>query len=46
MFQLLWFQEYAELMHEFMTALKQTYGEKVLIQVLIKCYKRQYFLAY
>ncbi|XP_047160799.1 NADP-dependent malic enzyme-like [Vigna umbellata] len=25
-------QEYAELMHEFMTALKQTYGEKVLIQ--------------
>ncbi|KAL2968225.1 hypothetical protein AAZX31_15G018800 [Glycine max] len=25
-------QEYAELMHEFMTAVKQTYGEKVLIQ--------------
>ncbi|KOM55267.1 hypothetical protein LR48_Vigan10g115900 [Vigna angularis] len=25
-------QEYAKLMHEFMTALKQTYGEKVLIQ--------------
>lgn len=27
-------QEYAELMHEFMTAVKQFYGEKVLIQVL------------
>ncbi|XP_019458538.1 PREDICTED: NADP-dependent malic enzyme-like [Lupinus angustifolius] len=25
-------QEYAELMHEFMSAVKQTYGEKVLIQ--------------
>ncbi|KAJ1394626.1 hypothetical protein SESBI_34002 [Sesbania bispinosa] len=25
-------QEYAELMHEFMTAVKQNYGEKVLIQ--------------
>ncbi|AES67931.2 NADP-dependent malic enzyme-like protein [Medicago truncatula] len=25
-------QEYSELMHEFMTAVKQTYGEKVLIQ--------------
>ncbi|CAN1822199.1 NADP-dependent malic enzyme [Linum perenne] len=26
-------QEYAELMHEFMSAVKQNYGEKVLIQV-------------
>jgi malate dehydrogenase (oxaloacetate-decarboxylating)(NADP+) len=26
-------QEYSELLHEFMTAVKQTYGEKVLIQV-------------
>ena len=26
-------QEYAELMHEFMTAVKQNYGEKVLVQV-------------
>lgn len=26
-------QEYAELLHEFMTAVKQIYGEKVLIQV-------------
>ena len=26
-------QEYAELMHEFMSAVKQIYGEKVLIQV-------------
>ncbi|CAK7356753.1 unnamed protein product [Dovyalis caffra] len=25
-------QEYAELMHEFMSAVKQTYGEKVLVQ--------------
>ena len=26
-------QEYAELLHEFMTAVKQNYGEKVLVQV-------------
>lgn len=26
-------QEYAELLHEFMCAVKQNYGEKVLIQV-------------
>nr|KJB07475.1 hypothetical protein B456_001G026200 [Gossypium raimondii] len=28
-------QEYAELLHEFMSAVKQNYGEKVLIQVII-----------
>lgn len=27
-------QEYAELLDEFMSAVKQTYGEKVLIQVV------------
>lgn len=27
------FQEYADLLHEFMCAVKQNYGEKVLIQV-------------
>lgn len=27
------FQEYYELLHEFMTAVKQNYGEKVLVQV-------------
>ncbi|KAJ6863053.1 hypothetical protein NC652_039799 [Populus alba x Populus x berolinensis] len=27
-----YFQEYSELLHEFMTAVKQNYGEKVLIQ--------------
>lgn len=26
-------QEYAELLDEFMSAVKQTYGEKVLVQV-------------
>lgn len=26
-------QEYAELLHEFMTAVKQNYGEKILVQV-------------
>ena len=33
----IWFllssQEYSELLHEFMTAVKQNYGEKVLVQV-------------
>lgn len=29
------FQEYADLLHEFMCAVKQNYGEKVLIQVCI-----------
>ena len=28
------FQEYAELLHEFMTAVKQNYGERVLVQVV------------
>lgn len=32
--QFFWLQEYAELLHEFMTAVKQNYGEKILIQVL------------
>lgn len=32
-------QEYAELMHEFMTAVKQIYGEKVLIQVRLIFYQ-------
>lgn len=27
------FQEYADLLEEFMTAVKQNYGEKVLVQV-------------
>ena len=27
------FQEYADLLNEFMSAVKQAYGEKVLIQV-------------
>lgn len=31
--RLLWFQEYNELIHEFMTAVKQNYGERVLVQV-------------
>lgn len=31
-------QEYAELLHEFMSAVKQNYGEKVLVQVCILCY--------
>lgn len=26
-------QEYSDFLHEFMTAIKQNYGEKVLIQV-------------
>lgn len=30
---LFFLQEYSELMHEFMTAVKQNYGEKVVIQV-------------
>lgn len=29
-------QEYDELLHEFMTACKQAYGEKVLVQVLLQ----------
>lgn len=28
------FQEYAEFLHEFMCAVKQNYGEKVLVQVI------------
>ena len=33
-------------MHEFMTAVKQTYGEKVLIQVLSSVKEQLYFFAY
>ncbi|KAJ1390925.1 hypothetical protein SESBI_37027 [Sesbania bispinosa] len=31
-------QEYSELIHEFMTAVKQNYGEKILIQVNTSCF--------
>lgn len=39
-------QEYAELMHEFMTAVKQIYGEKVLVQVRLIFYQMKNILCF
>jgi hypothetical protein len=36
-------QEYDELLHEFMVACKQAYGEKVLVQVFIQDEKSRTF---